>query len=373
MPAAKKRDYYEVLGVVQSSSPEEIKQAFRKLAMEFHPDRNNEADAADRFKEIGEAYEILSDPQKRAKYDQLGMKADFGPSQGFEGFDFGGFGDIFDAFFGGRQRRRGPTRGGDLRVGLDLDFTDAVFGAEREIKVSRMENCSICSGSGAEPGTERTICPQCEGSGEVRRAQRSVFGQFVNVSVCDRCAGEGEIISDPCRNCGGLGREQRNRRLKVKIPSGVDNSSHMRLTSEGDAGLYGGPSGNLYVELRVQGHEIFERDGDDLLLRLPLNLAQATLGAELEVPTIDGSPTDVKVPAGTQHGTTFRVRKAGVPHLRGSGRGDRIVNVDVRVPKKLSDDQRVLLEQLAETLGDGTGEGDDDGLFSRIKGAFTAT
>jgi molecular chaperone DnaJ len=372
MPAAKKRDYYEVLSVARSASPEEIKQAFRKLAMEFHPDRNKEPDAGEKFKEIGEAYEILSDPQKRAKYDQLGMQADFGPSQGFEGFDFGGFGDIFDAFFGGGQRRRGPTRGGDLRVALDLDFDAAVFGAEEEIRISRMENCSVCAGSGAEPGTERQVCPQCEGSGEVRRAQRSVFGQFVNVSVCDRCEGDGEIVTDPCRNCGGAGREQRNRRLKVKIPSGVDNSSHMRLSGEGDAGLYGGPSGNLYVELRVKEHQYFTRDGDDLHLALPLNLAQAALGADVEVPTIDGQHVDLEIPAGTQHGAVFQVRKAGVPHLRGRGRGDLIVDVSVRVPRKLTAQQRGLMEQLAETL-DSAGDDDGDGLFARIKGAFTAS
>ncbi|MCZ6707677.1 MAG: molecular chaperone DnaJ [Chloroflexi bacterium] len=373
MPAANKRDYYEVLGVARTASNEELKQAFRKLAMKFHPDRNKEADAAERFKEVGEAYEILSDAQKRAKYDQFGMGADFGPSKGFDGFDFGGFGDIFDAFFGGRQRRRGPTRGGDLRAVLELEFEDAIFGTEREVRVSRLEHCSVCGGSGAEPGTDPTLCPQCEGSGEVRRAQRSVFGQFVNVSVCDRCEGEGEVITNPCRNCGGVGREQRNRRLKVKIPAGVDNSSHMRLSGEGDAGLLGGPAGNLYVELRVKPHGAFVREGDDLILDLPVNFPQASLGTVLEVPTIDGDVTVIDVPAGTQHGAAFRVRRAGVPHLRGKGRGDMVVNISLHVPRKLTDEQRELLLQLADSLGDPTDDLGADSFFSRIKGAFTAS
>ncbi|MEE9278001.1 MAG: molecular chaperone DnaJ [Dehalococcoidia bacterium] len=371
MPPAGKRDYYEVLGVDRSASAEDIKGAFRKLAMQYHPDRNPDENAADKFKEIGEAYEVLSNAEKRARYDQFGMAADFGPSTGFEGFDFGGFGDIFDAFFGGRRRRRGPIRGEDLRVRLELNFDEAIFGSEKEIRVSRLENCGVCGGSGAEPGTQRDTCPQCQGRGEIRRAQRSVFGQFVNVSICDRCDGEGTIISQPCKNCGGVGREQRNRRLKVKVPAGVDDGSQMRLSGEGDAGLVGGAHGNLYVQLRVKPHKFYQRDGDDLVMELPLSVAQAALGAELEIPTLDGDVELLAVPAGTQHGAEFRIRRKGVPHLRGRGQGDLLVRTAVRVPTKLSDEQRRLFEELDEVLGDAVSE-DGRSFFSRIKDAFTA-
>ena len=372
MPRAGERDYYEVLGVDRSAPPEAIKRAFRKLAMEYHPDRNAEADAEERFKEIGRAYEILGDPGRRAKYDQFGPTADFGPSTGFEGFDFGGFGDIFDTFFGGRRARRGPTRGGDLRVAVELDFGGAVFGTEEELRVSRLERCAICGGNGAESGTDRTQCVQCGGTGDIRRAQRSIFGQFVNVAVCERCEGEGTIIAHPCRNCGGVGREQRNRHLKVKVPAGVDDGSQMRLTGEGDAGSWGGPAGNLYVELRVKPHELFVREGDDLFMDLPLNLAQAVLGTEAQIPTVDGEAVPLAIPAGTQHGVEFRLRRRGVPHLRGKGRGDLVVRADLRVPSKLTNEQRSLFEQLNETLAspmDGDGK---DGLFSRLRDAFTA-
>jgi molecular chaperone DnaJ len=371
MTATSKRDFYEVLGVDRSSSPEEIKGAFRKLAMQFHPDRNEAADAADRFKEIGEAYEILSDPEKRERYDRHGPTADFGPSRGFEGFDFGGFGDIFDAFFGGRRSARGPERGEDLRVRQELAFEEAVFGAEMEIRVSRLENCSTCDGIGAQPGTAPEVCPQCEGSGEVRRVQRSVFGQFVNVSACDRCDGVGAIVSDPCRACGGLGRERRNRRLQVKVPAGVGEGSQMRLSAEGDAGTRGGAPGNLYVELRVKGHELFEREGDDLHLALPITVAQAALGTKVSIPTLDEEDEELEVPAGTQAGSVFRIRQRGVPHLQGRSRGDLLVGVDVQVPTKLSTEQRALFEQLNEVL-DEPSRGNGRGFFSRIKDAFSA-
>jgi len=371
MATASKRDFYDVLGVDRSASAEEIKGAFRKLAMQFHPDRNDAADAADRFKEIGGAYEILSDPEKRERYDRYGPTADFGPSRDFEDFDFGGFGDIFDAFFGGRRSSRGPPRGEDLRVRQELAFEEAVFGAEKEIRVSRLENCTVCGGSGAEPGSQPEACPQCEGSGEVRRVQRSVFGQFVNVSPCDRCGGEGAIITSPCGNCGGLGRERRNRRLQVKVPAGVDNASQMRLSAEGDAGQRGGPPGNLYVELQVKAHELFEREGDDLRLTLPITVAQAALGTAVNIPTLDEEDEELVIPAGTQAGSVFRVRKRGVPHLRGRSRGDLVVGVDVQVPTKLSAQQRMLLEQLNDVLDEPT-IGSGRGFFSRIKDAFSA-
>ena len=371
MATASKRDFYEVLGVDRSASGEDIKGAFRKLAMQYHPDRNKAHDATERFKEVGEAYEILSDPEKRARYDQYGPNADFGPSRGFEGFDFGGFGDIFDAFFGGRGSARGPIRGDDLRLRQELKFEEAVFGVEQEIRVSRLDDCTVCSGAGHEPGRPPEGCPQCKGSGEVRRVQRSVFGQFVNVSACDRCGGDGAIITHPCGNCGGLGRERRNRRLQVKVPAGVDHGSQMRLSAEGDAGQRGGPRGNLYVEFRVKPHEVFERDGDDLRVTLPITVAQAALGAVVEIPTLDDPAEDLEIPAGTQAGSIFRIRKRGVPHLRGRSRGDLLVGVDVQVPTRLSAEQRQLFEQLDGVLDEAT-RGNGRGFFSRIKDAFSA-
>ena len=366
-------DLYEILGVDRSASQEDIRKSFRKLAMQYHPDRNPEdPNAEDKFKAIGAAYEVLSDPEKRSKYDRFGTDADFGPGTGFQGFDFGGFGDIFDAFFGGRRSTAGPIRGGDLRVRLDLEFDEAVFGTEKEIRVSRLEHCTVCAGSGAEPGTQRSACPNCEGSGEVRRVQSSVFGRFVNVTPCENCGGEGSVILHPCKNCGGVGREQRNRRLKVKVPGGVDSGSQMRLSGEGDAGLRNGGSGNLYVDLNVKPHDYFVRDEDDLLLELPLNLAQATLGTEVQVPRLDGEAELLDVPAGTQHGAEFRLRGHGVPHLRGRGRGDIRVRVSLRVPQKLNAEQRAAFAELANLLDDPAAADGDDGLFSRIKDAFTA-
>ena len=372
---AQSDDFYEILGVDRDASQDDIRRSFRKLAMEHHPDRvtdpaQKEASEAT-FKRIAAAYEVLSDPEQRARYDQYGSATAFAQGTGFEGFDFGGFGDIFDAFFGGR-RAAGPIRGGDLRIQIELDFEDAIFGSEEEIRASRLEHCNICGGSGGEPGTQRAPCQICSGSGEIRRTQSSVFGRFVNVAPCDTCEGEGSVIEHPCKACGGIGREQRNRRLKVKIPAGVSDGAQMRLTGEGDAGLRGGPAGNLYVDIGVRPHTHFLRDGNDLVLPLHLNVAQATLGAEVEIPGIDGHDQPLDVPAGTQHGHEFRLRGEGVPHLRGRGRGDLRVHVVVDVPTKLTSEQRLLFEQLNELLDSQTKRGDDDeGVFSRIRGAFS--
>lgn len=369
-------DFYEILGVERAASQDEIRRSFRKLAMEHHPDRVTDeaqkASAETQFKRIAAAYEVLSDPEKRAKYDRYGSTADFAQGGGFEGFDFGGFGDIFDAFFGGR-RTAGPVRGGDLRIQIELDFTEAVFGTEQEIRASRLEHCTVCGGSGAEPGTQRAPCAVCDGTGEVRRVQRNVFGRFVNVAPCEPCEGEGTVIENPCNACGGVGREQRNRRLKVNIPAGVTDGAQMRLSGEGDAGLRGGPAGNLYVDLRVRPHEMFERDGDDLLLPLRLNVAQAALGTAVEIPSLDGAHgQSLDVPPATQHGHEFRLRGQGVPHLRGRGRGDLRVQVAVQIPNKLSSEQRELFEQLAEVLDDpNAANGKGGGMFSRIRGAFS--
>jgi molecular chaperone DnaJ len=355
--ATTQRDLYEVLGVARSATADELKKAYRKLAMQYHPDRNSAADAADRFKEVNFAYEVLSDQARRERYDRFGhagIDSAAGGPQGFEGFgNFDGFGDIFDAFFGGTRggrRRSGPARGADLRVSLDLDFEEAVFGTEKEITYKRAENCSECHGTGAAPGTEPEVCGSCNGSGEVRRAQQSIFGQFVNVATCGRCKGEGRVISSPCVQCRGAGIERRDRNIKVTVPRGVDNGSQIRLSGEGESGPRGGQPGNLFVVLNVRKHAAFERVEDHILYELPVNIAQAALGATLSIPTLDGE-TDVEVPAGTQSGDDFILRGHGVPHLRGSGRGDMIIRATVVIPDELSDEQRELLEKLAETMG----------------------
>lgn len=373
--ATTKRDYYEVLGVPRNASTEEIKRAFRRLAMKYHPDRNKEAGAEAKFKELGEAYEVLSDPEKRAAYDRYGHAGLQGLEFGrpFEGFDFGGFGDIFDAFFGGTsaQRRRQAQRGADRRVDIEIDFEEAAFGCEREIEVSRIELCSRCGGKGAEPGSQLARCPTCEGSGEVRRVQRSFFGQFVNVATCSQCGGEGLIISEPCKDCHGSGRQRRKRKLAVKIPAGVDNGSQMRLSGEGDAGLNGGSPGNLYVVINVRPHPVFQRQNDDLIYDLDINFAQATLGCQVEVPTLDGGrPFSLKIPPGTQSGTTIVLKGKGVPHLRANSRGDLLVRVNVAVPRELTAEQRRLLEQLARSFGTPLASDGDQGIIGKIKGAL---
>lgn len=366
------RDFYEVLGVARSASQEEIKKAFRRLAMQFHPDRNRDPGAEARFKEINEAFEVLSDPEKRSAYDRFG-RAGLGQQggAGFEGFSgFGGFGDIFDAFFGGNARqRRGPARGADLRFNLSLTFEEAIFGAEKEIEVSRTEQCALCGGSGAEPGSKPERCPSCNGSGEIRRVQQSIFGQFVNVTACDRCHGEGRIITSPCAECKGSGRERKTRKLQVKIPPGVDNGQQLRLSSEGEAGAGGGPAGNLYVLLQVREHEFFKRDEDDIILDLPINFAQAALGDELKVPTIDGEAT-LKIPAGTQAGRIFEIKDKGVPHLRGGGRGDQVVRIRVVTPTELTPEQKRLFKDLAASLGTAVLPHEEKGFFDRIRDAF---
>ena len=351
------RDLYEVLGVAVDASADELKRSYRKLAMEYHPDRNASADAAERFKEINRAYEVLSDPEKRRAYDRhghAGVDGAGGPS-GFDGFStFEGFGDIFDAFFsgaGGRGgRRRGPARGSDLRARLTLTFEEAAFGAEKELEYARLEHCDACGGSGAAPGSSPETCAECNGAGEIRRAQQSVFGQFVNVSTCGRCRGEGRVIMSPCVECRGRGGVRRARQISVRIPAGVDDGQQLRLTGEGEVGERGGQPGNLYVLLDVAPHELFERVDDHLLYDLPLNVAQAALGVSLNIPTLEGE-MEFEAPAGTQSGDEFVVRGQGVPRLNGGRRGDLIVRATVVVPESLTEDQRILLQQLAETLG----------------------
>jgi molecular chaperone DnaJ len=370
--ATQKADYYDTLGVPRSAPPDEIKRAFRRLAMQYHPDRNSEPEAEQRFKEINEAYEILSDPERRAAYDRYGhagVEGAFG-ARGFEGFGpFGGFGDIFDAFFGATQtRRRTPRRGADVQVSLNLEFEEAAFGTTKHVEVTRTELCSQCNGLRAEPGTEPVKCGTCEGVGEVRRVQRSVFGQFINVSTCDRCRGEGYVIPSPCKHCKGTGRERFTRTLEVKIPAGVDDGSQMRLSGEGELGMYGGPRGNAYVVLNVKDHPYFRREEDDVVLPLNLNFAQAALGDEIEVPTLEGTHK-LKIPAGVQSGEVLTLRGKGIPHLRSGGRGDFHVQVNVRTPKHLNSEQKDLLRRLATTL-DSDSRQEHKNIFDKVKDAF---
>jgi molecular chaperone DnaJ len=371
--AATKHDYYDTLGVARGAGQEDIKKAFRRLAMKYHPDRNKSDDAHDRFKAINEAYEVLSDPERRQMYDRFGhagTEQAFGGGRGFEGFNFGGFGDIFDAFFGGTTgRRRSPRRGSDTRHRLTLTFEEAAFGAEKKVQVEGVEMCSRCNGLRAEPGTEAERCPNCEGAGEVRRVQHSVFGQFVNVSTCDRCGGEGRIVPNPCRSCRGVGYEKRTRSLEVKFPAGIDDGSQLRLSGEGDVGVFGGPRGNLYLQVTVKAHKIFQRDGDDLIYDLELNIAQAALGDHVEVPTLEDAEP-LRVPAGTQSGEAFVLKGKGVPHLRGGGRGDLVVRTQVLTPKNLTPEQKRLLAELGGSLGTPAGD-DEKGILGRIKDALS--
>ena len=371
-----KRDYYEVLGLSRNASADEIKKAYRKLAFQYHPDRNPDNGAADRFKEVKEAYEVLCDPEKRARYDQFGhagVDGGFGTG-GFEGFGGGfPFGDIFETFFGGgaaasAARRRAPQRGTDLRYDLTIEFEEAVFGCEKDLKIPRMEVCHVCSGSGAEPGTHPTRCSRCNGEGQIRRVQQSILGQFVNVVLCSACEGKGTVITSPCGNCHGTGMERVVRQIRVTVPAGIDDGTQIRLSGEGEPGANGGPRGNLYVVVSVKPHEIFRREANDIVIDLPINMAQAALGAEVEVPTVDG-PTTLKIPAGTQPGRVLRIRGKGVPHLRDHGRGDQQVRISVAVPTRLSDEQRELLRRLAESFEkDSEGDGILDKIARKMRG-----
>jgi molecular chaperone DnaJ len=363
MSMGSKRDYYEVLGVQRNASNDEVKAAYRKLAMEFHPDRNKSSDAEERFKEISEAYAVLSDPEKRRQYDAFGHEgigSQYSQEDLFKGADFqdvfrdsgfGGF-DIFDFFFGGRRPNRFGSQGGaSLQYNLEVTLEEAAKGVETEIEVPRTERCDVCNGSGAAPGTSPLQCSQCGGSGQVQRARRSGFGQFVQILTCPTCGGRGVVINSPCPQCRGGGVVQRSRRIKVRIPSGVDNESRLRLQGEGEAGVRGGPAGDLYVVIYVKPHNVFERRDDDLLARIPIGFVQATLGAEVEVPTLDGK-TFLKIPPGTQPDTVFRLRGKGMPHLNGFGRGDELVRVMIQVPTQLTSRQRELLTELGKETGE---------------------
>jgi molecular chaperone DnaJ len=347
-----KRDYYEVLGLPRNASDEEIKRAFRKLAFQYHPDHNKNPGAEDRFKEVNEAYQVLSDPEKRISYDRYGRVPAEGLG-GFADFGFGGLGDIFESFFGGgpfaRTAQRVPQKGASLRTHLALSFEEAVFGCRREVEVQRIESCPLCHGTGCEPGTAPQTCPECRGTGQVKKVQQSIFGRFSHVSTCPRCGGNGSIITSPCSECHGRGEVKVKRKLAADIPAGVDDGNRLCLDGEGNSGLYGGAPGDLYIDLSVRPHDLFRREGVDVLCDLPINFAQAAVGDEVEVPTLDGR-TSLKIPPGTQHGKVFRLKGKGVPQLNSRGRGDQLVKVVVVTPRHLDGKQRRLFEELAKTL-----------------------
>ncbi|MFN2519522.1 MAG: molecular chaperone DnaJ [Candidatus Limnocylindria bacterium] len=358
------RDHYEVLGVARGASEDQIRSAYRRLARQYHPDVNDADDAAARFREVTEAYEVLSDPQRRQRYDMFGSGGGFG--------DFG-IGDIFETFFGGdRRRERGPMRGADLRMEIELELVDAVRGGERVISVPRLENCERCGGSGGEPGTGTSTCATCGGRGEVRQMQQSVFGRFVNVATCPRCGGAGRTIDSPCATCRGEGRQRKDREIRLVIPAGIDDGQQLRVSGEGEVGGRGGPAGDLYVLVRLAEDRTFRRDGDDLIHALRVSPAQAALGEELEVPLIEGGKAKVKVPSGAQHGEVVRLRGKGVPRLGRSGRGDQLVVLEVVVPRSLSKEERHLYGKLRELSGTPVRDDEDDrdGRFDRIRDAF---
>lgn len=357
-----KRDYYDVLGVSKSATADELKKAYRKLARQYHPDVNKDnPDAAEKFKECSEAYSVLSDETKRAQYDQFGHAAfENGGGPGAGGFGgAAGMEDIFDMFFGGgrggfgggRRPKSGPQRGADLRLDLEISFEEAAFGVEKEVRVTREDTCDHCEGTGAESGSESEVCPDCHGTGEIQFTQNTMFGQMVNVRPCSRCGGQGRIIKNPCKLCGGAGRFKKDKKLKVKIPAGVDTDSRLRVSGEGEAGLRGGSRGDLYVYLYVKPHKFFEREGTTVLCEVPINIVQATLGAEIKVPTLDGQVV-MKVPEGTQPGKILRLKGKGIASLRNGARGDQLVTIKVVVPTKLNDKQKDALKKFAEISGD---------------------
>jgi molecular chaperone DnaJ len=369
-----KADYYETLGVNRNSSEAEIKQAFRNLARQYHPDVNKATDAEARFKEINEAYETLRDPQKRRAYDLFGHSngRSGGYPRGVDPADMGGIGDIFEAFFGVGARpsaRSGPEIGADLRMDLTLEFAEAVFGAEKDIEVSRLESCTDCSGSGAESGSKIGTCPACKGQGQVRRMQSNFFGQFTTVATCSRCGGEGRVPTVRCGTCTGSGRTKQSRTISVKIPAGVDTGLRIRLGGQGEAGPRTGPRGDLYVFVTVRPDERFEREDDDVHVDYRVNFAQAAMGDTVTVPTLEGDES-LDIPPGTQSGSVFTLRRRGVPHLNGGGRGDQHVHVHVDIPKRLSAHQRELLNELANTFGHETSPHDDKGFFDKMKDAL---
>ena len=370
---SEKRDYYEVLGVDKNASEADLKKAYKKMARKYHPDLNRDdpKTAEAKFKEVNEAYDVLKDPQKKAQYDQFGHAAfegGAGGGGGFGGFGQGGFGgfgggsggaegfgDIFDMFFGGggggRSRRPGPERGNDLRYDLEITFEEAAFGKEVELSIPRTENCKACHGTGAAAGTSPEDCPDCHGSGTRQTVQNTPFGRMVNQTTCGRCHGTGKIVKNPCGDCHGTGKKKVTRKIKVNIPKGVDQGSRVRVAGGGEAGVRGGGNGDLYVYIFIKPHKIFQRQGYDVVVEVPVSFVQAALGDKVQVPTLDG-PVEMKVPAGTQSGKVLRLRDKGVPNLRGTGRGDEHVVIKVLTPQSLNQRQKELLKEFGEISGD---------------------
>ena len=366
---AEKRDYYEVLGVSKNASEDEIKRAYKKLARKYHPDMNpGDKEAEEKFKEVNEANEVLSNPEKKAKYDQFGFAGvdpNYGAGQGgyggAGGFDFGDLGDIFGSFFGGgfggggRRNPNAPQRGESIRASLSVEFTEAAFGCEKSITIDRFEQCPTCKGKGCAPGTTPEVCTQCHGTGTVTQAQRTPFGMMQSQTVCPKCRGKGQIIHQPCPDCRGVGVVRKRRTIQVNIPAGIDNGQTISLRGQGHSGKNGGPAGDLLITVMVRPHEIFRRDGTAVFCEAPITFTQAVLGGTLEIPTIDGK-VKYDIPEGTQTGTVFRLRGKGIPVLNGRGRGDQYVTVNIETPRNLNREQKEALKKFSESLGEGNYE-----------------
>jgi molecular chaperone DnaJ len=368
------RDYYEILGVGRDADKEEIKRAYRRLARKYHPDVNKEPGSEETFKEINRAYEVLSEPEMKARYDRFGEAGVNSGAGGFQDMgDVGGFADIFESFFSGfaggtgqPNRRRGSSRGDDLRLDLKLDFREAVFGGEKEIRISHLEVCTTCNGTGAKSGTKPRTCPTCNGVGQVRRATRTPFGSFTQVSVCPTCNGTGQIIEDKCESCYGKGQKQENKRLKITIPAGVDNGTRLRVSGEGDAGEMGGPPGDLYVYLFVNEDSEFRRNGINILSEIQINYLQAVLGCKLMLNTVDGEE-ELMIPPGTQPNTVLNLEGHGVPRLGNPvSRGNHLVTVQIEIPTRITHEERELLEKLAKIRGDRLGKGGLEGFLGGL-------
>lgn len=368
--AAEKRDYYEVLGVDKSASEDEIKRAYKKMARKYHPDLNpDNKEAEEKFKEVNEAYEVLSDSDKKARYDQFGFAGvdpnygagAGGGAYGAGGFDFGDLGDIFGSFFGGgfgggqRRSPNAPQRGESIRASVSIDFTEAAFGCEKEVTLERSEQCATCGGNGCAPGTTPEICPDCRGSGTVQTRRQTPMGVFASTSPCRKCGGTGRIIHQPCPDCRGSGAVRKRRTIKISIPAGIDHGQTISLRGQGNAGKNGGPAGDLLITVMVRPHELFRRDGTDVFCEAPITFTQAVLGAELEIPTIDGK-VKYSIPEGTQTGTVFRLKGKGIPVLNGRGRGDQYVTVTIETPRNLNREQKDALRKFSEALGEGNYE-----------------
>ena len=376
---AEKRDYYEVLGISKGASEEEIKKAYKKLARKYHPDMNpGDKEAEEKFKEINEANEVLSDPEKKARYDQFGFSgvdpnygAGAGGAYGAGGFDFGDLGDIFGSFFGGgfgggaRANPNAPTRGESLRTSVNISFEEAAFGCEKEVSIDRVEQCPDCHGSGCAKGTTAEVCPDCRGSGVIQQRRQTPLGYMSTSAPCQRCGGRGKIIHQPCPTCGGKSMVRRRKTIKVTIPAGIDNGQTISLRGQGNAGKNGGPAGDLLIVVSVRPHEIFHREGTSVLCEAPITFTQAVLGAELEIPTIDGK-VKYTIPEGTQSGTTFRLKGKGIPGLNGRGRGDQYVTVNIETPRNLNREQKEALRKFSELLGEKNYE-EHKGFFGKFK------